>query len=196
MKQNEFEPYDNNLWYQKSVNRSLESSGIKFPSQINSEYNEDNPHIERLSNDTLILFFERENHPQNISDFNIWYSMSSDNGNSWTEAQNVSSINNFGNSNSEHIQPHLHFETSLNNWYLFFTTTYSDGKLAIYRSLKGTNWNDWQTPKLVLSSGNSIGIGEPTLTQNGDLYFVTVIENPNGTKYNRYDCDAWYIKRK
>ncbi len=198
MKQNETAPYDNNLWYQKNVGRDLTSSGTIFPTQINSEHNEDNPHIERLSNDTLILFFERENHPQNLSSFNIWYSISYDNGSTWQEAQNVTSINNFGDVNAEHIQPHLYFDNTINNWYLYFTTNYYNGdeKLAIYRSLKGNTWNDWQAPELVLSSGNAVGIGEPTLDQDGNLYFVVVIENPDGTKYDKYDCDIWTINKK
>lgn len=198
MKQNESNPYDNNLWYQKNVDRNLTATGKIFPTQINSEYNEDNPHIERLSNKTLILFFERENHPQNLSKFNIWYSISFDNGLTWREAENVETINNFGDKDAEHIQPHIYFDTLINNWYLYFTTDYynGDNKLAIYRSLKGHDWDDWQQPELVLSSGSAVGIGEPTLSKNGDLYFVVVSENPNGTKYDKYDCDAWFMKKK
>lgn len=197
MKQNESDPYDNNLWYQKNVDRNLTATGEVFPAQINSRYNEDNPHIERLSSDTLVLFFERENHPQNLSDFNIWYSISYDNGLAWQESLNVGTINNFGDKNAEHIQPHLFFDTQVNNWYLYFTTSYynGDGKLAIYRSLKGNGWNDWQEPELVLSSGNAVGIGEPSLSENGDLYFVVVSENSDGTMYDRYDCDPWLIKK-
>ncbi|WP_457616836.1 sialidase family protein [Lutibacter sp.] len=196
MKQNESAPYDNNIWFQKNVNRNLVSDGTIFPSQINSTYNEDNPHIERLSPNSLILFFERENHPQNLSSFNIWYTISVDNGATWLEAKNVSVINNFGDVTAEHIQPHLYFDSIINNWYLYFTTIAPDGKLGIYRSLKGASWDDWQLPELVLSSGNAIGIGEPTLSSNGDLYFVVVIENPNGTKYDKYDCDVWVVHKK
>lgn len=198
MKQKESAPYDNNLWYQKNVGRELETSGKLFPPQINSDYNEDNPHIERLSEDTLILFFEREDHPKNLSPFNIWYSMSYNNGASWQEAENLTSINTFGDVFSEHIQPHLYFDAQIKNWYLYFTTNNfnGDGKLAIYRSLKGNNWNDWQEPELVLSSGNALGIGEPSVSDHGDLYFVVVIENPDGSTYDKYDCDAWMIKKK
>ncbi len=196
MKQNETDPFDNNIWFQKNVSRNLNSNGTIFPPEINSIYNEDNPHIERLSNGSLIIFFERENHPQNLSPFNIWYSISTNNGATWVEAKNLLSINTFGDVYSEHIQPHLYFDSIINNWYLYFTTTAPDGKPGIYRSLKGNSWDDWHIPELVLSSGNTIGIGEPTLSDNGDLYFVAVIENPNGTKYNKYDCDAWVIYKK
>ncbi len=79
---------------------------------------------------------------------------------------------------------------------MYFTTIAPDGKLGIYRSLKGDSWDDWQPPELVLSSENAIGIGEPTLSSNGDLYFVVVIENPNGTKYDKYDCDVWVVHKK
>lgn len=196
MKQNESDPYDNNIHLQMNVSRSLESSGTLLSSNINSEYNEDNPHIERLSPDSLILFFERENHPDNISDFDIWYSISSDNGLTWTNPINLNSINNYGSTNYEHIQPHLYFDISINNWYLYFTTTYTNNNLAIFRAEKGNSWSDWNTPEVVISSGNAIGIGEPTLTEGGDLYFVVVYEHPDGTKYNKFDCDPWMIKKK
>ncbi len=60
MKQNESAPYDNNIWFQKNVNRNLVSDGTIFPSQINSTYNEDNPHIERLLPNSLILFLSEK----------------------------------------------------------------------------------------------------------------------------------------
>ncbi|MDC7223644.1 MAG: sialidase family protein, partial [Spirochaetales bacterium] len=158
--------------------------------QVNTNYVEDNPHLERLDENTLVLFFDSEDRPGGEGSHDIWYSTSADDGASWTTPVNVSSVNS---ADKEH-QPHLYHDGS--EWWLYYSAYYSDGKLAIYRcSQSSADWNDWGTPELVLSAGNSAGIGEPTLTEEGDLYFVLIYENPDGTYYDRYDADPWVLER-
>ncbi len=156
---------------------------------------EDNPHIERVENDRLVLFFERNLHPENISLKDIWYSTSEDNTKTWSEPVNLAVINQYGSAEYEHIQPHLYFDHSINNWYLYFATQHTDGKLDIFRSSRGKSWADWGTPELVISAGNTLGVGEPTLTANGDLYFVVVYQREGDEDtYDGFDADPWYVK--
>jgi len=46
-----------------------------------------------------------------------------------------------------------------------------------------------------LTAGNTAEIGEPTLTEGGgDLCFVAVLENPDGTDFDRFDAAPWMAK--
>jgi len=161
-------------------------------SSINTNYIEDNPHIERIDSSNLVLFFDSEDRPGGEGGHDIWYSTSSDNGTTWSTPAAVTSINT---SSKEH-QPHLYNDGT--DWWLYYSAYHTDGKLAIYRAKQQTvsDWDSWGTPELVLSAGNTAGIGEPTLTDNGDLYFVVVYENPDGTDYDKYDADPWVAKKK
>lgn len=50
---------------------------------------------------------------------------------------------------------------------------------------------------MVISAGNSAGIGEPTLTKNGDISFVIVYEDPDmNATYDRFDSDPWFLRKK
>jgi len=159
---------------------------------INTNYDEDNPHIERLSPSHLVIFFDSKDRPGGLGGHDIWYAESWDNGITWGTPLNATSINTLG---KEH-QPHLYYDGL--NWWLYFSTYYSDNKLAIYRSQQGikNDWNSWGAPEIVISAGNTTGIGEPTLTNNGDLCFVVIYENTNGTAYDHYDADPWCAFRK
>jgi len=188
------EPWDDNIWLQTNVDRNLASQGVELPAIINTQGDEDDPHIEKIG-DTLLLFYERLNYEGNYSPRDIWYTTSADEGITWSNPINVAQINQFFSVSVEHYHPHLFFEQQTNTWFLYFTTMHTDEKLAIYRCAKGENWVDWSEPELVLSAGNTVGIGEPTLTSEGDLYFVVYYENPNGTAFDKYDGDPWMIKR-
>lgn len=154
--------------------------------KVNTTYTEDNPHIERLDSTNLVLFFDSEDRPGGQGGHDIWFSTSSDNGTNWSEPSNLTSIN----TDSKEHQPHLYDDGD--KWWLYFSAYYSDGKLAIYRSYReNDDWSDWSEPELVLSAGDSAGVGEPTLTEFGELYFVLVYENPNGSYYDQYDADPW-----
>ena len=97
---------------------------------------------------------------------------------------NISSVNT---ANQEH-QPHLYNDGT--DWYLYFSATHTDGKLAIFRAKQqmSGDWDSWGTKELVIGAGNSAGVGEPTLTSSGDISFVVVYENPGGGEYDRLRC--------
>ena len=82
--------------------------------------------------------------------------------------------------------------------HLYYSAPGSDGKLAIYRAQQQTpgDWDSWKTREQVLSAGNSAGVGEPTVTEQGDLSFVVIYENRAGTEFDRYDADPWFMIKK
>lgn len=161
---------------------------------LSSPQQEDNPHIERLSNGDLLLFFDRDRF--------IYYALSSDNGVSWTIPTLITNVIN--DQAPYDIQPHLWNDGT--DWWVYFCADDSLGFRSIYRSKQTitNDWNSWAPKELVLSPtginggfGNVIGIGEPSLTEWGDLYFVTVYGNtmqPDTTDV--FDCDPWVMKRK
>ena len=170
--------------------------GTAIASPITTDYNEDNPHITQLGGDSLILFFFFDNRPGGLGDIDIWYSISEDDGVSWNEPVNPSSLN----STEKEHQPFLHFDQQKEVWFLYYSAVDEEsGKLAIFRKEQSAenNWDNWEEAELVISAGNSAGIGEPTLTQNGDLSFVVVYEDPElNSIYDRFDSDPWMAERK
>jgi hypothetical protein len=170
-------------------------TGTPMPSPINTLNTEDNPHLVRIDSNQLVLFFDSDNLPGGIGDIDIWVSVSSNNGLTWSTPSNVSTLNT---PDKEH-QPFLHQDFSSGEWFLYYAAPHTDGKLAIFRAhqMNPNNWDNWETPELVVSAGNSAGIGEPTLTENGDLSFVLIYEDPNTNSiYNHFDADPWFLKKK
>lgn len=159
------------------------------PVAINTDYVEDNPHLERLDSSHLVLFFDSPDRPGGVGDIDLWFSTSDDDGVSWSTPAPVSTVNT---ASKEH-QPHLYSDGA--EWWLYYSANGPEDKLAIYRrkQLSAGNWDSWGPAILVLSAGNTAGIGEPTLTSAGDLYFIVVYENPDGGFYDRYDADAWFV---
>jgi hypothetical protein len=190
---NQFPP---KLYLIKNTPTNPSNPGTLLPDNINeSAYNQDNGHLERsdpAQPGHLVLFYESDNKPTSQpGKTHIWYSTTSDGGNTWSNPISVSSIN----SGREEQQPHLYWDGS-QYWLYFAATNPSDSKLAIYRSKQSTkgDWDSWQTRQLVVSAGSSLGVGEPTLTSNGDLSFVVVTQNPNGTNRDKFDADPWFMK--
>lgn len=183
-----------------SVVRNPSGPGVNLPSNVDEPaYNQDNPHLERydpLDPNKLVLFFESNNKPGGAGGHDIWYSISADSGSTWTNPQNVTSINTV----ADELQPHLYFEATSTSWWLYFSgINPADGKLAIFRAKQGTpnDWNSWQSKQLVVSAGTSAGVGEPTLTSLGDLSFVVITNNTTtGTPFDQNDADPWFMKRK
>ena len=181
--------YDIDIWFINNTNKNPSWVG-EVANWINSEYIEDNPHIERIDNNNLILFFDSDNKPWWKGNHDIWYSRSSNNWVTWSNPSNDISIN----TDKKEHQPHL-YKTKNWEWYLYFSAFYDDGKLAIFRSKQNNinDWKNWWIKELVISSGNSEWIWEPSLTDSGDLYFVTIYKNSNWSKYDKYDSDPWFL---
>ncbi len=183
------------IWMVNNTNYNPSGVGSVLPSPVNTTFNEDNPNLSKLQGDSLILFYNSDNLPGGAGDIDLWYSTSFDGGITWNTPVNVSSVNT---SSREH-HPFLHYDISNRTYYLYYSSYHTDGKLAIFRrkQLTSNHWNDWSNPELVISSGNSAGIGEPTLTRNGDISFVVVYEDPlKSSVYNQFDSDPWYLRKK
>ena len=191
--QTTYSPYSNDilLYYGSSLNPSFSLSPL--PANVNTTAKEDNPHIERLSPNDLVLFFDSDDRPGGVGQLDLWYTTSPDNGMTWTNPQQVSSINT---ANGEQ-QPHL-FNNGT-DWYLYFTGTNTvSGKTEIYRAKQNFsgNWNSWTNIESVVGVGNAFAVGEPSLTQNGDLSFVVIYSDTvNGTSTDKYDADPWILPK-
>lgn len=190
---NQLPPYNTDIYLIKnaSVNPST-SSGTVLPGPVTHTTTEDNPHLERLNANQLVLFFDSPDRVGGVGGLDLWYTTSNDNGVTWATPLQVSSLNT---SINEH-QPHL-YKDNMNQWWLYYCTPDSSGKYAIYRSSQTipNNWNSWGPKQLVVGPGNTAGIGEPTLTQNGDLSFVVIYQDSNGTPTNKFDADPWFLPR-
>jgi len=184
--------YDTDIWIIDGY-PNPSGTGEPLPGFLHTAFTEDNPHMERLSDRSLVLFFDSDNYPNGLGSHDLWYSTSDNNGTTWSVPENVSTVNT---ADKEH-QPYL-FKDPQGNWYLYFSAVHSDGKLAIFRTKQhdAGNWNRWGPKELVISAGNTAGIGEPSLTENGDLSFVVVYENKDGSLYDRYDADPWFLPNK
>jgi hypothetical protein len=178
-----------------NTDATLSGVGKRLPLNVNNpNYNQDNPHIERSdSRDPrkLVLFFDSDNRP-GAGARDIWYTQSLDRGATWSDPKQVSL-----DSAEDEEQPHLYFDNS--QWWLYFSATNPKTKaLEIYRAKQtiAGNWERWQNKELVISAGSAVAVGEPSLTQNGDVSFVAITQNPSGTPEDKYDCDPWIMKRK
>lgn len=183
------------IWVINNTSENPSGIGVPMPSPINTLNNEDNPHLVRLNSNNLILFFDSDNLPGGLGDIDIWLSESSNNGTTWSTPSNVNTINTI---DKEH-QPFLHKDLNTNKWFLYYSAFHTDGKLAIYRTqqMMINDWNSWGSAELVISAGNSAGIGEPTLTENGDISFVVIYVDPNmNSIYDHFDSDPWFLQKK
>lgn len=189
---NENPTYNTNIRFIHNTKPNPEGVGKPLPAPVNTGYNEDNPHLERIDASTLILLFDSDNRPGS-GRHDLWYALSNDNGKTWSHPRGISSVNT---KKMEH-QPHLYQDGS-GTWFLYYSTEQPDGRLAIYRvrqSIAG-DWDSWTGKELVVGAGNTAGVGEPTLTSKGDISFVVVYENPHGTRTDRLDADPWFLPKK
>jgi hypothetical protein len=178
-----------NLRLLRNVPRNPTGLGTPFP----SPYTMDNPHIERLDANHLVVFFDSDNWPIGLAPRNIFYTTSADNGATWAASQSVSTIN----TNLDEQQPHL-YQDPAGAWWLYFSGSTTSGGLGIYRARQAVsgNWDSWTGKELVIGPGTAVGVGEPTLTADGDISFVVVTKKADGTTYNMYDADPWFLPRK
>jgi len=189
---NKLPPYNTDIFMiRNSGINPAENTGTILPAPVTQTTTEDNPHLERLSATDLVLFFDSPDIPGGAGGLDLWYSTSNDDGVTWTSPQQTS----LNTTQNEH-QPHLYKDAS-NQWWMYYTTPDASLKYAIYRAAQITpnDWSNWGPKQLVVGPGNSAGIGEPTLTQNGDLSFVVINQDPNFTSTDRYDSDPWFLPK-
>ncbi len=174
------------------LNPSTQGSFLPYP--VNTDSTEDNPHIERIDSLNLVIFFDSDNRPGGIGQLDIWYSTSADNGITWNIPIQVSTLN----TKENEQQPHLYKDIN-SNWYIYFTATNTvTQKPEIYRAIQKTigDWDSWTNRELVIGAGNTAGVGEPTLTQNGDIAFIAIYKDSiNGTPTDKYDADPWFLPK-
>ncbi|MDP1803200.1 MAG: T9SS type A sorting domain-containing protein [Bacteroidota bacterium] len=187
---NQLPPYNTDIYLIKNSTINPSPTGTILPAPVTQTTTEDNPHLERISANQLVLFFDSPDRVGGVGGLDLWYAVSNDNGSTWNAPQQVSSLNTLLN---EH-QPHL-YKDNFNQWWMYYTTPDVSGKYAIYRSQQTilNNWDSWGPKQLVVGPGNSAGIGEPTLTQYGDLSFVVVYQDANGTPTDKFDADPWFL---
>lgn len=155
---------------------------------------EDNPHIERLNANSLLLLFDRGRY--------MYYSISSDNGNTWNEPVLMTQILN--DQAPYDVQPHLWNDGT--DWWVYFCKDNTEGKRCIYKSKqqKIDDWDSWGQPELVIEPGEItggygtiIGVGEPSLTSNGDISFVVVYGDlTSKDETDVFDCDPWILPQR
>jgi hypothetical protein len=171
---------------------------IPMPAPINTMEQEDNPQLERLDADTLLLIFD--NHGQDDPVTRIKYSMSHDNGETWDAPRYFGEPINSGSHDM-----HGHYWRDVDDQWLYFVSD-RNGLLSIFRSkhLDGEKFDNWGVPELVIApgviednSGFMAGVGEPTLAANGDISFTVVYcAHEDDHPYDRCDIDAWMLPRK
>ncbi len=193
------DPNKNDIyWLRNSTLAPASGNPVSISATINTTAQQDNPHLERISSNDLILLFD--NHGIGDPDTQISFSISTDNGSNWSSPQ-VMTINSA--IATEDLQGHL-YQDSSDNWWLYFSSN-RGSSIEIYRSQHANNdlvndFNSWDSPEIVLGVGSvseglgSINaVGEPTLTSNGDLYFVVVYckNLEDQTDYDSCDIDPW-----
>lgn len=169
-----------------TANPSGIDNAIRLPYPINpvaEEFSADNPHLERLEDGSLLMVLEQYTNPD-IREF--YYSHSNDNGETWVQPVKMSTIS----SDLGKIEhPHL-YKDQEGEWWMYFSIN-----CDIYRArqMEAHDWDSWSNPEKVIDKGNSACVGEPTLTEDGDISFVVVYENrTNGNDNDTFDIDPWY----
>ncbi len=192
----------NDIYWIRDTVQNPVGPGELMPFPVNEDdFTEDNPHLERVNDTTLVLFID--NHAGAGSESDIFYTISHDNGETWMEKVLLSSINN----DHEDIHPHF-WSDGIDNWLYFSSTNIDDPneRLAIFRAkqMDQTNFNSWGERELVISAGEVTdgsgfitAVGEPNLTTWGDLSFVAVafsLESTDTT--DMFEINPWYLPTK
>lgn len=174
-----------------TANPSGINNAVRLPSPINpdtNEFNADNAFVTRINGDTIILIYEKYTDP-GVRTF--MYVTSYNTGTTWNAPQTITSVTN----NLGHIEHPCLYKDSDNQWWLYYSINYA----SIVRAQQTTpgNWDSWSAPETVITVGNALVLGEPTLTQNGDISFSLGYTNTglNDTT-DVYDLDPWFLPRK
>lgn len=183
---------DGDIWIIRNTtaNPSGIEQAIRLDPPINAvenEFNADNPHLERLNGDTLLLVYEKYTNPD-FRDF--MYAFSYDDGITWTSPLAMTTVSP-ALGKIEH--PHL-YQNPMGEWSFYFSID-----CEIYRAKQEIpgNWDSWQDLELVITKGNSECVGEPSLTAKGDISFAVVYKNlVNNDSTDTYDIDPWFLPIK
>ena len=189
------------FWARSTQHNPFFESFVAMPSPINTSAQEDNAHLERIDENMLVLLFD--NHGVGDATTTIKYSISTDNGEIWSEPVELGGNINAG---PHDIQGHLFNDG--NDWWLYFVSA-RNGPLSIFRSKHNESINitrtfdSWGTDQLVIApgiikdnSGFIAAVGEPTLTEEGDISFVVVYAtHEEDNPYDRFEIDPWFLPR-
>lgn len=181
---------DGDIWIIRNTtaNPTGINTAMRLPTPINpdsTEFNADNAFLERINGDSIILIYEKYTDP-NIRDF--MFTLSADTGTTWSIPQIITTINN----SLGHIEMPSLYKDNINQWWLYFSIDFT--YIAKARQTIAGNWDSWDTPENIISKGNALAIGEPTVTKNGDIsfslaYINTVINDTTDV----LDLDPWFI---
>lgn len=171
-----------------TINPSGIAGAIRLPAPINPVTNEfvaDNPILKRMhESDTLLLIYEKYTDPA-VRDF--MYAFSYNDGDSWESPMVITTIiNDLG-----HIEHPQLFSNATDTW-MYYSLNYD-----IYRAHQAVagNWDSWENIEPVILKGNCLAIGEPSITDIGDIAFVAAYQNATTTHPNdKLDADPWMVK--
>ena len=182
----------NNIYWIKNTTLDPIGTYTALPSPVNTDStDEDNPFLERISANDFVLFFSSTNRPSFVGETDIYFSTSNDAGNTWSQPQLV----NFNTPFFEDM-PHI-WQDSIGDYWIYYMNNNLD--IARRKQQISGNWANWGPPITVIGKGNSLGIGEPTLTQRGDIVFGLIYDAGTGwgtDTTDRYDDDFWILPRK
>ncbi len=182
---------NNDIWMIRNAADTLSgyATAVRLPTPINpdsTEFQADNPHLERLNGDTLLLVYEKYT---NAAFRDFYFTQSYDDGINWTLPQLITSVS----SSVGHIEhPHLWQQPNNGPWTIWYSLDYD-----IWRAVQSVpgNWDSWGNHQMVISKGTAASLGEPTLDASGNLSFAVGYAFPQlGDSTDVVDVDPWIAR--
>lgn len=182
---------NNDIWMIRNAADTLSgfASAVRLPTPINpdsTEFQADNPHLERLNGDTLLLVFEKYT---NAAFRDFYYTLSNDDGVTWSAPQLITTVS----AAAGHIEhPHVWRQPNNGPWTFWYSLDYD-----IWRAVQTVpgNWDSWGNHAMVVSKGTTASIGEPVLDAAGNLSFAVGYAFPQpGDSTDVVDVDPWVAR--
>ena len=179
---------DGDIWMVRGSTRNLDGidRASRLPAPINpvaKEFVADNPALVRLGGDSLLLVYERYTDGNQRT---FMLARSPDGGTIWSAPTPMTSITR----SLGHIEHPMPVRDADGKWWLWFSL---DFDIVRAKALVDGQWDSWSTPETVIAKGNTAGLGEPSLSQDGTLYFSVVLTNPGTDSTDRFDIDPWVL---
>ncbi|MCB9497798.1 MAG: hypothetical protein H6686_13000 [Fibrobacteria bacterium] len=179
---------DGDIWWVRKTVRELDGieQAERLPAPINpvsKEFVADNPVLVRLGGDSLLLVYEKYTDGEQRA---FMIARSPDDGKSWSAPQAMKSVT----TDLGRIEHPMPVRDADGNWWLWFSL---DFDLVRAKAAAGGQWDSWSKPEVVVSKGNTAGLGEPSLSRDGSLYFSVVLERSGGDSSDRFDIDPWVL---